>query len=164
SLRPLSAIALGFLYGSGMAWAALLALSPFGWTLPRVAIVMLAISGASLFVALRLPHVASSTSARLGWPDALTALTLVGFGFFATLAPLWEWDFWAIWGLKARVFAERGAIDWRFLESPWNLFSHTDYPLLLPLNRFRSEEHTSELQSRGHLVCRLLLEKKKRTR
>src|SRR5439155_3938523 len=25
----------------------------------------------------------------------------------------------------------------------------------------RSEEHTSELQSRGHLVCRLLLEKKK---
>src|SRR5439155_20293691 len=35
-----------------------------------------------------------------------------------------------------------------------------------PIGRFslpipdRSEEHTSELQSRGHLVCRLLLEKK----
>src|SRR5690625_5618568 len=28
----------------------------------------------------------------------------------------------------------------------------------------RSEEHTSELQSRGHLVCRLLLEKKKQRR
>src|SRR5690625_6112915 len=28
--------------------------------------------------------------------------------------------------------------------------------------RKRSEEHTSELQSRGHLVCRLLLEKKKK--
>src|SRR5690625_6486510 len=27
-------------------------------------------------------------------------------------------------------------------------------------NLIRSEEHTSELQSRGHLVCRLLLEKK----
>src|SRR5690625_1523631 len=27
----------------------------------------------------------------------------------------------------------------------------------------RSEEHTSELQSRGHLVCRLLLEKQKQT-
>src|SRR2546429_1380257 len=27
---------------------------------------------------------------------------------------------------------------------------------------FRSEEHTSELQSRLHLVCRLLLEKKKK--
>src|SRR5439155_19266155 len=29
-------------------------------------------------------------------------------------------------------------------------------------SHLRSEEHTSELQSRGHLVCRLLLEKKKK--
>src|SRR5690554_7368240 len=29
-------------------------------------------------------------------------------------------------------------------------------------SHFRSEEHTSELQSRPHLVCRLLLEKKKK--
>src|SRR5690625_5466689 len=29
-----------------------------------------------------------------------------------------------------------------------------------PEETIRSEEHTSELQSRGHLVCRLLLEKK----
>src|SRR5690625_1303678 len=28
------------------------------------------------------------------------------------------------------------------------------------IEKARSEEHTSELQSRGHLVCRLLLEKK----
>src|SRR5690554_458313 len=33
---------------------------------------------------------------------------------------------------------------------------------LLPDNVLRSEEHTSELQSRPHLVCRLLLEKKKK--
>src|SRR5439155_17517908 len=32
---------------------------------------------------------------------------------------------------------------------------------LAGISRLRSEEHTSELQSRGHLVCRLLLEKKK---
>src|SRR5690625_7116237 len=32
---------------------------------------------------------------------------------------------------------------------------------VLDLEGLRSEEHTSELQSRGHLVCRLLLEKKK---
>src|SRR5690348_17822862 len=32
-----------------------------------------------------------------------------------------------------------------------------------PCARFRSEEHTSELQSPVHLVCRLLLEKKKKT-
>src|SRR5579884_4091363 len=34
--------------------------------------------------------------------------------------------------------------------------------LCRPRRRARSEEHTSELQSRGHLVCRLLLEKKKK--
>src|SRR5690625_1659626 len=31
---------------------------------------------------------------------------------------------------------------------------------VISLDHMRSEEHTSELQSRGHLVCRLLLEKK----
>src|SRR5207253_3659195 len=46
------------------------------------------------------------------------------------------------------------------------------WPLVWPLAQLcraadlvfppRSEEHTSELQSRGHLVCRLLLEKKKK--
>src|SRR5690625_5709640 len=30
------------------------------------------------------------------------------------------------------------------------------------MKKLRSEEHTSELQSRGHLVCRILLEKKKK--
>src|SRR5258708_17990021 len=32
--------------------------------------------------------------------------------------------------------------------------------LIVPLFHIRSEEHTSELQSPDHLVCRLLLEKK----
>src|SRR6266508_6117035 len=36
-------------------------------------------------------------------------------------------------------------------QAPWGLLKL----------KLRSEEHTSELQSRGHLVCRLLLEKKK---
>src|SRR5690625_6329064 len=40
---------------------------------------------------------------------------------------------------------------------------HPDYTAIMKEVRTikrRSEEHTSELQSRGHLVCRLLLEKK----
>src|SRR5690625_6536973 len=36
-------------------------------------------------------------------------------------------------------------------------YSFIDFPVLP--KTVRSEEHTSELQSRGHLVCRLLLEK-----
>src|SRR2546429_3683704 len=43
-------------------------------------------------------------------------------------------------------------------------FWHANFSLGIPVSswsRPRSEEHTSELQSRLHLVCRLLLEKKK---
>src|SRR5579872_7543191 len=43
--------------------------------------------------------------------------------------------------------------------------SHHSAGRAAPANRsgkIRSEEHTSELQSRPHLVCRLLLEKKKK--
>src|SRR6266508_6156615 len=42
------------------------------------------------------------------------------------------------------------------IQLPWVSFCSDSPPV-------RSEEHTSELQSRGHLVCRLLLEKKKQT-
>src|SRR5258708_28682593 len=39
-----------------------------------------------------------------------------------------------------------------------------DYALIKPEDLERSEEHTSELQSPDHLVCRLLLEKKKQNK
>src|SRR3712207_8909518 len=40
--------------------------------------------------------------------------------------------------------------------------SHSAFFLVLGNAQHRSEEHTSELQSRQYLVCRLLLEKKKK--
>src|SRR5690625_7710624 len=74
-------------------------------------------------------------------------------------------------------FPERFTV---FEESNNNIiFTHEDQMYILFYNRLepatsnafyleekakRSEEHTSELQSRGHLVCRLLLEKKKARR
>src|SRR5690625_5802351 len=44
------------------------------------------------------------------------------------------------------------------IETP-NLIHHEQLQYID--EQFRSEEHTSELQSRGHLVCRLLLEEKR---
>src|SRR5690625_6626221 len=41
-------------------------------------------------------------------------------------------------------------------------FNQLNQDLAEEMIQTRSEEHTSELQSRGHLVCRLLLEKKKK--
>src|SRR5690625_969038 len=46
-------------------------------------------------------------------------------------------------------------------EAMLDIFNITPTEILIYLLTLRSEEHTSELQSRGHLVCRLLLEKKK---
>src|SRR3989442_7377569 len=47
-----------------------------------------------------------------------------------------------------------------YVDGGWNLWAGLLAALLYML--WRSEEHTSELQSRPHLVCRLLLAKKKR--
>src|SRR5690625_76762 len=52
----------------------------------------------------------------------------------------------------------------KFAVSYWHTFCGAGHDPFGPGPfHFRSEEHTSELQSRGHLVCRLLLEKKKLT-
>src|SRR5690625_5524712 len=45
-----------------------------------------------------------------------------------------------------------------FIKKYLSMVARTNYKVIVEK---RSEEHTSELQSRGHLVCRLLLEKKK---
>src|SRR2546429_5267333 len=48
-------------------------------------------------------------------------------------------------------------------ETPDALIKRVSTDVLETIKKDRSEEHTSELQSRLHLVCRLLLEKKKQT-
>src|SRR5712691_6814649 len=45
-----------------------------------------------------------------------------------------------------------------------NLLDLLEQPILVSDRTGRSEEHTSELQSQSNLVCRLLLEKKKKTK
>src|SRR5258707_11331541 len=52
----------------------------------------------------------------------------------------------------------------RLLElAPWNERAVPEREPVERTGHMRSEEHTSELQSRQYLVCRLLLEKKKKT-
>src|SRR5437762_5569918 len=55
-----------------------------------------------------------------------------------------------------------GRFDWNVLD--WNAPAIAFYEKLgaRKLDQWRSEEHTSELQSPMYLVCRLLLEKKKK--
>jgi hypothetical protein len=76
-----------------------------------------------------------SPSAGLGMTLALLLLLeLIGYTLFATIAPLWEFDFLADWGLKGRVYALAQGIDWSFLQHAWYRATHADYPPLLPLS------------------------------
>src|SRR5690625_5979692 len=60
--------------------------------------------------------------------------------------------------IKAALIDEHGTVLATGAH-PWEN-SYIDGNWTYALDEVRSEEHTSELQSRGHLVCRLLLEKK----
>src|SRR3712207_7326732 len=70
------------------------------------------------------------------------------------------------------VSLDKGELDWRNLMSKFTkvteigieyngLIDEIAHDLSSVRKIYRSEEHTSELQSRQYLVCRLLLEKKK---
>src|SRR3712207_7098414 len=58
---------------------------------------------------------------------------------------------------RAHARARRQSAAWRARE-----FTFRRARVAARCERLRSEEHTSELQSRQYLVCRLLLEKKKK--
>src|SRR5438876_8330808 len=73
-----------------------------------------------------------------------------------------------LFGIFADQEAQKSAINEIQLEPGWRIFpcvtlSRNEYVSALD-SCGRSEEHTSELQSPVHLVCRLLLEKKKKNK
>src|SRR5437763_12163665 len=71
--------------------------------------------------------------------------------------------------IKSPIYIRKGGVIGRFLWTEAHRRSETIFSLLrmigfqsIPSALGRSEEHTSELQSPMYLVCRLLLEKKKK--
>src|SRR5439155_25591854 len=68
-----------------------------------------------------------------------------------------------LYGPYGKGYPEFGFINY-FIHLAWSgdeIKIYGSGEQLILISSPRSEEHTSELQSRGHLVCRLLLEKKK---
>src|SRR2546422_2915047 len=64
---------------------------------------------------------------------------------------------------RARTRLARASSASACAEASWaSSVEVSSFTITSPLRTNRSEEHTSELQSRLHLVCRLLLEKKKK--
>src|SRR5438477_6127135 len=65
--------------------------------------------------------------------------------------------------LRARSIQEKGAVAVAVRANVWPLLESGAVKPVIHATFPRSEEHTSELQSHVNLVCRLLLEKKKKT-
>src|SRR5690606_40004627 len=68
--------------------------------------------------------------------------------------------------LTSRIEREELSLTWATIRSASGAMPRyvpSGAPLPAAMDATRSEEHTSELQSRENLVCRLLLEKKKKT-
>jgi hypothetical protein len=123
------------LYGTGVTFIVLLLLSMVSvtWSLPVLASCLVAVA-ALAFWALKRRRAASRQPIRLSPIDVATLIAIAIYARYSLLMAGSHWDFFAIWGLKGRVFFEAGTIDWRFLTSRWNEFAHPDYPPLLPLN------------------------------
>src|SRR3712207_7279018 len=66
-----------------------------------------------------------------------------------------------IYVCRTGTFELIGSLVLTFQQQGSLLFAHEAEDRPVHLGRCRSEEHTSELQSRQYLVCRLLLEKTK---
>src|SRR3989449_5429605 len=79
--------------------------------------------------------------------------------FFHHTTTLGGWDYWEIVVLLGVFNALTGVIEAVLRPGIGQLAGEVRSG---ELDLVRSEEHTSELQSRLHLVCRLLLEKKKK--
>lgn len=138
SLHWSLAVAAGYLVGSGWASVVLLALSGAGvrWSIVPVLLTLLA--PVVCFALPAAPHGTRrqpiSESGRLHLLTDIALIAIVaGYAMYSVAATSTKWDFWAIWGLKARVFFEHGGIDWPFLREPDNIFANPDYPLLVPL-------------------------------
>src|SRR5207302_326497 len=93
-----------------------------------------------------------------GWPLLTVGIVMGGMWANEAWGRFWGWDpkeTWALitWVVYAGYLHTRITLGWAGKR-----------PAAIAVFAFRSEEHTSELQSRENLVCRLLLEKKKTLR
>jgi hypothetical protein len=123
-----------FLLGAGAITLHLFALSLAGiaWTRTSMMVSLVPLFVvATVLVLRRAPGMASAEpEMRPGIADLFVLVAVVAYAIFALYAPPYEWDFYGIWGNKARWFFDARGVDWAYLTSNG---THPDYPLLLPL-------------------------------
>jgi len=63
----------------------------------------------------------------------IAAAVVLLFGVVALSSPMWTTDFLAIWGLKGKTIFATSSIPKRLFHDPSLVWSHPEYPMLLPL-------------------------------
>ncbi len=126
-----------FLLGAGAAGLHLFALSVMRvpWTRTSVVLSMVPLFAIAVFVAKRRARLQPASPGEGGlkprptFVDAITIAIVIAYALFAIWAPPYEWDFYGIWGLKARWFFETRGMDWATVPH----IGKADYPVLMPL-------------------------------
>lgn len=122
-----------FLLGSGAVGFHLFFLSVLRipWTRTSVLLSLVPLLAVASFRLRRRPSAAQPVQPGWSpsWVDLLTLVIVASYAVFTIWAPPYEWDFFGIWGLKARWFFEARGIDWAAV--PY--VGKPDYPILVPL-------------------------------
>ncbi|HEX6101316.1 MAG TPA: hypothetical protein VF432_33680 [Thermoanaerobaculia bacterium] len=149
-LRGATLAGTAFLLGAGAAWAHLFLLSALRvpWSRTSVILAMAPLFALAVTVILSRGDgegprgknadrsvgrgsfaVFAAQDDRVRVLDAVTIAIVVAYAIFALWAPPYEWDFYGIWGLKARWFFDTKGLDW----STVPYIGKADYPVLMPL-------------------------------
>lgn len=140
-------VPLAFAWGAaGLAWGVV--------SMPGLALVLAVL----LRLANRSVGPAAGPSVSVG-AAGRAALALLAAGLLVAVwkwcrAPLWSWDHYAIWGMKARRMVQDGFLDLAFLKLSNFVTANPDYPIGLPLTwRFLSPTQPSAAEFR---LCHVL--------
>jgi hypothetical protein len=135
-LRGATLAGASLLLGTGAAAAHLFLLSVLRvpWSRTSVVLAMIPLFAIAVTVSTRRAHSRPAPRgegghSRPAFGDLVTIAFVVAYAVFAIWAPPYEWDFYGIWGLKARWFFETRGVDWSTVAHR----ERPDYPVLMPL-------------------------------
>ncbi|MCM2316058.1 MAG: hypothetical protein NDJ92_13010 [Thermoanaerobaculia bacterium] len=129
-LTPVAWMPAWFVVGAALMSGVAIVLTPFGVSLPVASAVaaLLALCAASLRLRGTTRSSDDSGAARAHLIDLLPLTAVAPFVWKSAIVPLWSWDHFAIWGVKARWFAATGSLATAFLDDPGFGRSNPGYP------------------------------------
>lgn len=133
-LTPVAWLPAWFVVGAALMTGVALVLTPFGVSLPVASAMaaLLSLGVASLRLRNTTRDSGDGRAARAHLIDLLPLAGVAAFVWKVAIVPLWSWDHFAIWGVKARWFAATGSLRPAFLSDAGFGSAHPGYPIGFP--------------------------------